>query len=347
MWNVVVLLATVWAVWWFVTRAGRTPRRQGPAKGRVPGPAAPSTQPAEQPSTPTPTPAPVVTEDVTAVLRRQVPPRDEPARSWLGGLPRLPDHVAWPRLVSSERPEEGERPLHFVAQVACADLPAGLWGGLGPRTGWLVFFLDPNDGTPDETGSHAVLHVDELGPEREAPCDLGPVHDGVHTGGSYRWMPTDQVPSVWRRWPVDVVAFPNRVHERDGRSVVTPDDFAETLHDGAPVGAGSALRAQPQALDGWLDPQRRAQLPQEVADDLAADARRLDDNRPHRMGGYHDGVQSDAVAGPSADLLLLQLTSDDAMDWCWGDVGAYYFWVRSDHLASGDLSGAQLWLECH
>lgn len=488
MWNLLVLLGLAWTVWWFLGQAGR--------RGRTPVRAVPHAE--ATPPLPVRPSAPMVAESVTTVLRRQVPPRDEPARSWLGGLPRLPEDVPWPRRVSYERPDEGERPLHFVAQVACADLPAELWGGLGPRTGWLVFFLDPNDGTPEEAGSHAVLHVDHLGPERPVPFDLGPVDDRVFTGGSYRWLPADEVPSVWRRWPVDVVAFANQVHERDGRSVVTPDGFAETLYDGEPVRAGfpaarpwtrgqaaDALRAlatavqvppvppgredaitrlrtdggpggltlPPESLDPdadtdavlqwlegqreavrlwqqqvverchasahqlavgepdaplslaewqslqadfedeamtyhelvlrrdhasdsgeqrlrlrehrtaaalsttasttqqavceWLDPRRRTQLPPELLDEMAAAARRLPDNRPHRMGGYHDGVQSDAVPGPTEDLLLLQLTTDGAMDWCWGDTGAYYFRIRSDHLAAGDFTGVEMWLECH
>ncbi|NOS54570.1 DUF1963 domain-containing protein, partial [Acinetobacter baumannii] len=85
-----------------------------------------------------------ISESVSVVLRRQIPPRNEAPRSWIGGLPMLPDHVEWPRSVSAEHPQKGERPLHFVAQVACADFPAELWGGLGPREGWLLLFIDPN-----------------------------------------------------------------------------------------------------------------------------------------------------------------------------------------------------------
>ena len=75
-------------------------------------------------------------ETQSVILLRQVPIRyDEPARSWLGGLPRLPEDVAWPR-------SEAGAPLQFVAQVCCADLPKGMWGGIGPRDGWLLLFVD-------------------------------------------------------------------------------------------------------------------------------------------------------------------------------------------------------------
>lgn len=464
-----------------------------------------------------------VSETVSVVLRRQVPPDPvDTARSWLGGLPRMPDDVEWPRSVSAESPQQGERPLHFLAQISCADLPEELWGGLGPREGWLLVFIDPNQGTPDGNDAFRIIHNSHLGPERAPPFDLGPVHDGMYTGGSYAWLPKDQVPPVWRRWPVDIVRFPNILHHQEGRSFATPEGFAETLYDGAavipyrslnavrPYRVGQALRAvrnlaasmrsQPgpvanehvhrllsaegsldqlrgllmaqiakiaereesanrsrllerqnrilslvascatpdmllerledareqrrqwrvaiadecdalaarlearppesplsldewkelqaqfagrehrildlrieyptgapkqldlrereeqatlsiprgtteDALADWLDPATRSRVPSDRIGDLEAAARSFE--RPHRMGGYHDGVQSDATEGPKTDLLLFQIASDDGMDWCWGDVGAYYFWIRPKHLAACDFSGVEMWLECH
>lgn len=465
-----------------------------------------------------------VSEPVSVVLRRQVPPRTmEPARSWLGGLPHLPDEVEWPRSISSEHPQQGERPLHFLAQICCADLPRELWAGLGPREGWLLIFIDPNQGDPESSDAFRIMHIPQLGPERETPFDLGPVHDGLYTGGSYRWLPTDEVPAVWRRWPVDIVSVPNVLHRSEGRSFATPEGFAKTLYGGAPVLAygdlktvrpylvgqalkavhclAAAMRAEPRpvmdqytygllyaegsldrlrdsstiqlaktterpesahralmidgltrtlalvascdkpetlqrrlevdreqwrrwrlsiatdcdematmlsvrasdaplsqddweqlqacfvgkeyrglelsidrvggakqldlserreqanltipkgttddALMDWLNPETRSRVPADRLSDLEAAARSLRSNRPHRMGGYHDGVQSDAIERPTNQLLLLQIASDDGMDWCWGDVGAYYFWIRPQHLDAGDFSGVEMSLECH
>jgi hypothetical protein len=99
--------------------------------------------------------------------------------------------------------------------------------------------------------------------------------------------------------------------------------------------------------DMYLDPSKRALIPESVLAAYEPHWRRLESNRPHRMGGYHDGVQSDAVIGPAKNLLLFQIASDDAMHWCWGDAGAYYFWIRPKHLAANDFSGVEMWLECH
>ena len=498
-------------------------------------PPEPEPQPEPQPIAPDrATALPEPAETVTAVLRRQVPLRSDLRRSWLGGLPMMPESIAWPRGVDDQYPQRGAIPLHFLAQIACADLPADLWGGIGPRDGWLLFFVNPNHFSAEDGDLHRVIHIAEIGPERRPPDDCGPVHDKVYTGGSYNWLAAEDVPPVWRRWPVDIVAMPNRltVHDTDGASwkSASPANLSELLYadvplagidDAAPAPAlrpmtfgqarsavetlAASLRRLPRepvdpeardallaegglalliaeceqarlrlgesaagdfnegqqrrlafleaapgrwaqgdadalladiaalheawlvwrekiaggcdqiaamlarsdpdtplgedhwqqlaasfagkhfdylelrhmrhrgdgfpaalmspretiliapprgldqvAIEYYLDPSRRALLPDGYARAQEPGWRSLYNNRPHRMGGYHDGVQSDPIEDPAfGKLLLLQLASDDAMDWCWGDGGAYYFWIRPEHLAAGDFSQVEVWLECH
>ena len=538
-WQVLIVCLVAFVVWDF--RRFRHAKAAGqpfaPAWYTGPGPAR---------DTPVNPPA-GISESVSVILRRQIPPRFEAPRSWLGGLPMLPDHVEWPRSVSSEHPERGERPLHFVGQIACADLPAELWGGLGPRDGWLLLFVDPNEGVPEGPDPFRVLHVDTLGIERQPPADLGPVHDGVYTGPSYDYCRTiDDVPKLWRRWPVDLVAVPNTIAKEGNRTIVVPGNFAEILYAGQPVaperqrpsdpepftwrgalyvldsiersfakpleelripdtlveklnrpgyvasiiaaseaddakwtassqvwlegpepeddaererrariravaevrrtrrealtaflahystpdaivdhlrqsndrwrdwraavrervaGERSAVLAHEldspipdaawQALKGrlrqdafrfwtyrwverdgdslhvsfeeievsayadkrsgirelaadyYVDPAHRSLIPPSVLREFEPHWRSLDDNRPHRMGGYHDGLQSNAEAGPVRELLLFQIATDSAMHWCWGDTGAYYVFVDPDALKALNFSNATMILECH
>lgn len=487
-----------------------------------------------------------ISESVSVILRRQVPPRFEAPRSWLGGLPMMPDHIEWPRSISSEHPERGERPLHFVAQIACADLPAELWGGLGPRRGWLLLFIDPNQCGPEGPDAFRVLYVGKLGAERKPPADLGPVHDGVYTGARYDYCRTiEEVPSVWRRWPVDLVVVPNTIAKEDNRTIVAPDNFAEILYAGQRVsrdrnppsdpepftwrgalyvldtidrslaqpvaevriddtlveklnrpgyfgailaavdaedakwaalskpwlegpepedeterarrararaeterrrakrealaaflerhptpdsivdylrqshhpwrrwraearervaGERSAVLAQdldsPIPADAWqalkarlrqdtfrfwtnrwverdgdplhvsfeeievaadagwrtgtaelvadyyVDAARQSLIPPAVLSEFEPWWRSLCYNPPHRLGGYHDGVQSEAQAGPARELLLFQIASDDAMHWCWGDDGVYYVFLDPDALKKRDFARARMTLEC-
>lgn len=141
------------------------------------------------------------TDKQTAViLKRQVPIRfGEAPRSWLGGLPMMPESVAWPRAGSGA-------PLHFIAQVNCADLPANLWNGLGPRQGWLLLFIDileQEDLSAD--GAVQVLHVDQLGLERQPPEDMSTVRHAMSDLIGYTAEFRPGVPKMWRRWPVDLV----------------------------------------------------------------------------------------------------------------------------------------------
>ena len=481
------------------------------------------------------------------MLRRQVPVRwEEPARSWIGGLPRMPEAVEWPLGPTTDYPARGPTPLHFVAQIACADLPPDLWGGLGPREGWLLLFLNGQDwDVMENSAAVRVLHIAELGPERAPPPGIHPVHDEVYTGPDYGFVRTQKdIPTVWRRWPVDLVTIPNRVIEGAQTLAIIPQNFASILYDGAPVQdegrveppwkapftwrgalyvvdsiarvlakehtlrlgnireklsapgwiadainrtdaqlarglASAALQptaenassevkarletARPIILDkieklraarqlladsadaatllarmeqthrdyaAWRDsakqrvaalrerivahdldtpiaaedwdalravleddrqpywwpldntgdgllPERidqsllgyardglhaaqvqlaadyyvsrelRDLVPDELVAFMAPRWRALYSNRPHRMGGLHDGIQSEAREGPTRKVLLFQIATDDAMHWVWGDAGAYYIFIDTDRLAAGDFSKLDATFENH
>lgn len=143
---------------------------------------------------------------VTVRLAPQIPPRDAiSTHSRLGGRPRLPVTMEWPRVDG----RDGD----VLAQVACAELPPELWDGVGPRTGSLIFLANPDSGAP------AVVHIDEDGPPREPPHDPGVLWAGL--GGDIAPMAIRAFPE----WPVDVVA----VHPGDEAPTVgdAPDLYAQ------------------------------------------------------------------------------------------------------------------------
>ncbi|WP_172670724.1 DUF1963 domain-containing protein [Labrenzia sp. DG1229] len=487
-----------------------------------------------------------VQETVSVVLRRQVPIRaDESPRSWFGGSPMMPENVPWPRSLSRDHPQRGEFPLHFLAQLRCSDFPEDLWSGLGPREGWLLFFVDPNSSGPEGDGQgYRVLHTQALGVERALPQDLGTVHDGTFSGPNYGYLEeTDEIPKTWRRWPVDFVTVPNRLFEdENGVERVTPDHFAGTLYAGQEVSdaerppvpdpftermalavltsirtrlgkhplkpewndevieglmnpdAFASLKKDIPALkqtleelrnslqddgdpgdeeteakgeriqklevelrcqsrlaavldrypsadslkdyrdavvranhawrmealrdleniidqvsssdrnrvltkdewpeiqkylkqtrtsyfrfhrngngdffafereislwdfynknyvqlwefvaDYYVDPERRDSIPTTVSNAFEPYWRKLYDNRPHRVGGEIDALQSNPSAGPTDSLLLLHLASDNAMNWVWGDAGIVYFRISPQDLATGRYENAGAMLEC-
>ncbi|TRC89631.1 DUF1963 domain-containing protein [Mesorhizobium sp. WSM4303] len=165
---------------------------------------------------------------VSVVLRRKVPvASNDTSLSWLGGLPRMPASVKWPR-------DKDKSPLHFIAQIHCTDLPADLWGGNGPRTGWLLLFVHAEK-LEDEArgGTVKVLHVDELGPEMLPPRNIDTLRNEFRerrTGRKHQAHPRET--KAWRKWPVEVVV------QRYGRSAI------DWEHEG-PIATAAELYGAP------------------------------------------------------------------------------------------------------
>lgn len=88
------------------------------------------------------------------------------ARSWSGGLPRMPADLAWPI-----RAKTG-RPMSFLAQIDLSDLPATARAQGLPAAGVLWFFTALDDTI--EAEQVAVLYRPDTGPwpERTAPANL-------------------------------------------------------------------------------------------------------------------------------------------------------------------------------
>jgi len=149
-------------------------------------------------------------EAVSIRLVPQIPPRDAGrATSWLGGSPRLDARMAWPQI--------RETPADFLAQVDCSALPADLWGGLGPRSGALAFFIHPRDG--DMLVVPVAQPGDPVGPPRpiDDPDSFFAPHGGLRFG--------DLMPFTRRafpEWPVDLVVV--RSGDPDPRDTEGADD---------------------------------------------------------------------------------------------------------------------------
>jgi uncharacterized protein YwqG len=166
----------------------------------------------------------------SVILRRQVPIRfEEQARSWLGGLPMMPQRAKWPR-------DSAGAPLHFLAQIACADLPSTIWDGAGPREGWLLLFTDVFD--IDNECDHTtvrVLHTSEFGVEHEPPRDVTTVRhlmSDYSLDVGHRVRPG--VPKLWRKWPVDLVVQEYQA-PRDKRELAGPPCISGEQLYNAPV----------------------------------------------------------------------------------------------------------------
>jgi len=91
------------------------------------------------------------------LVRAALPvPEETAAKSYLGGLPRMPSHFEWPVETLFDEP----RALTFVAQVALSDVPDFPQRDLLPRSGTLYFFVSSDfDGVGDPAS--AVLYFED------------------------------------------------------------------------------------------------------------------------------------------------------------------------------------------
>lgn len=131
------------------------------------------------------------TEACAVRLAPQVPIRDAASpRSWLGGGARLPAGMAWPRMDGVD--------ACVLAQISLADLPADVWDGLGPRTGWLLLLAHP------DSWDVRVQHLPTADVYHAPPRPVGP---------AYCWSQSEpragqiaHLPRLWPQWPVVPVA---------------------------------------------------------------------------------------------------------------------------------------------
>lgn len=137
-----------------------------------------------------PAPLAVVPTGRTVRLVPQFPPRDAILRKhWLGGRPYLPAGAGWPKVDG----RDGD----FLAQIACTDLPSDLWEGLGPRSGSLAFFANP------DTGAVLALHLVEDGVPHDPPHPPGPAYFRPWGLASATLAPL--AVRAFPEWPVDAV----------------------------------------------------------------------------------------------------------------------------------------------
>lgn len=152
------------------------------------------------------------------LLNRPYPPPFVPrGLSKFGGLPNLPAHYEWPR-------DGHGRPLHFLAQVDCADIP--IVTPL-PERGVLFFFAredeeqiwnDP-DWLRDAVRVIHALDAFAKTAERQAPDDLGPI-GGHYPLRSMRHLVLEGEagPSLHVEWPIEALpidTFPDVLFEEE------------------------------------------------------------------------------------------------------------------------------------
>jgi hypothetical protein len=189
------------------------------------------------------------------LLHRPWPPHAAPpANSRFGGLPRLPESLAWPRTSSGN-------PLHFLAQIDCAEIR---FQTPLPERGVLFFFGRDNvyqawKGEQPASDTCRVLYAldaSALTPPRPPPADLSPLNRPV--------AEPDNVHPAWPVVPLRFDSFPEEsaLPEAGEREEPTWRRLLERFAPGArgasrEQGIGADLR---EAYAAQLDARRAAAL---------------------------------------------------------------------------------------
>lgn len=123
------------------------------------------------------------------VSRSDLPvPLTHPARSFFGGLPKLPPQLEWPTAEVRANETLETVALTFVAQIDLAEVPGSGWSPL-PEQGTLYFFCSSvfvGEGHP----SCRVLYSPTAGgayPDRAPPPDLMPLA-GTDGDAQVKWL---------------------------------------------------------------------------------------------------------------------------------------------------------------
>lgn len=238
----------------------------------------------------------------------------EPSTSHLGGDPRLPSGVSWPR-------RDGD-PLRFLARLSLADLHAKEPVPWLPATGALLFFYDvdkqPWGFDPADRGGWSVLHVADEPPAAPAPARES---DGLLAC----------LPVTFNR--IQVLPSPNRPEvEALNLSNRECDAYCELLD--------RPFRGLPRhQLSGFPSP---------VQDDSMELECQLASNGVYcgTPEGYASARARELKNGAANWRLLFQMDSDDDLGVMWGDAGLLYFWIEESAARQGDFSNVWLVLQC-
>ncbi len=146
-----------------------------------------------------------------------LPPGTEPD-GWYGGKPQLPDGVSWPT--------DNDIPMTFFGALNCERFPTKLWGGAGPRAGWLLFFVTSTTENWD-TCQCAVLHTDGSGAKKDVELTAA-------TAENRHWLwKEDQ-----KEKPVSAAPFPRwplRFHEEERGEESPPRQTTDASNKAIPV----------------------------------------------------------------------------------------------------------------
>ena len=237
--------------------------------------------------------------------------------SRMGGMPDLPDEIAWPSWLPPKARDNRRKALDFIAQINLEEVCNFDLGHNLPEEGMLYFFYDIENFTwgydPNDRGSSRVIFF--KGPMEKLKRRLAP---GVSPDTHACMLSFEQDWTVKDTFDIEVDeidSFECLVDELQGDS--------ETIH---------RLFGQPQTIQD--DMEVECQL---VTNGIYCGT----------AEGYDSEEAKDFIAGADDWRLLLQVdTDEDNPGWMWGDCGRLYFWIKESDLDNLNFDNTWLISQC-
>ncbi|TCC59390.1 DUF1963 domain-containing protein [Kribbella pittospori] len=256
------------------------------------------------------------TDRLLAMCRHSVrllPDQTDGRRTQLGGKPELPEETPWP--------VTDGRPLSFIAQVDCSELPT-LDDGPLPASGLLSFFYDGVEQAawgfdPTDADHWRVIYTPPTTPSaiRDFPPDLEPTgrYEATTLRPEIEWT----IPP-WESFAVEELGI--------GRAA---DGYADVFGDSDSL--IHRLLGHPEPVQG--DMQHECQL--------ASNGIYCGDST------YTESARAQKLLPASSEWrLLLQVDSAEDLGMMWGDVGRLYYWIRDQDLRDREWDKVWLVLQC-
>lgn len=261
--------------------------------------------------------------------------------SRLGGLPSLPEGIAWPRQ------SVNGLPLHFLAQIDFSELPRSQPGPRGmealPERGFAYFFADIEEemlwGFGERGDNHAatrVIYSPTQGPLREPPDDAPDIgHGWGEPSGDF-----GKKSAIFSEVPIEAFIIDTfagfelyfQGEKSKQADLLTLDSIARATGETFPVLSmfkmSSAERRLPAAIHEHIQDGN-------VSRNVAVVR--------HQMLGAAANVQGTAEEARGRELLLLlQLDSDRGVDeaFIFCDMGMVQYWITVEDLAAQRLDRA-------
>jgi len=248
--------------------------------------------------------------------------------SRFGGWPDIPEDMQWPSWRG--------KPMAFLGQLNLAEAHAAESGLRLPESGLLSFFLGCSEESYTRESDSRERYMVDLMPE-------------IVTGNELGWH-VEYTPASagLRRLTIQDGPFPELFNpatlrfRSGGKALPDEQSTAFELLDFSNAEKGDYLEMieQLQASHGYHQLMGYPSVIQFMPPELYCEVQGYDLPADENSSDYKDLIRK-----ASEWTLLLELTEDMGTDFCWGDAGKFYFYIRRDALANNDFSDTRVYFE--